>query len=191
MPNKIQIRRGLKASLPALSAGEPALCTDSKEVYVGSASGNIQLVTSEIASYDEYELAANQSIATDILTRLLLTVKSTKGTKSRSTVDAGGIFTVTEAGTYEIIAGVTLDVATNPADVSLRQLIILAETGTPITLANTAVSGAANNLVSMQAGSIQFLNAGDTFSVRVKQISGNALNALKGTTARLKIRRVG
>ncbi len=33
MANKIQIRRGgLKANLPSLDVGEPALCTDTKEV---------------------------------------------------------------------------------------------------------------------------------------------------------------
>ncbi len=36
MANKIQIRRGLKANLPSLDVGEPALCTDTKEVFVGN-----------------------------------------------------------------------------------------------------------------------------------------------------------
>jgi hypothetical protein len=47
MANKIQIRRGLKANLPALDVGEPAFCTDTQEVFVGNAGGNVGLVNKE------------------------------------------------------------------------------------------------------------------------------------------------
>lgn len=46
MANKIQIRRGTKAQLTTLgplAVGEPGLCTDTKEVFVGSDTGNIGL----------------------------------------------------------------------------------------------------------------------------------------------------
>lgn len=45
MASKIQIKRGLKANLPALDVGEPALVTNTgaEEVYVGSNSGNLQI----------------------------------------------------------------------------------------------------------------------------------------------------
>ncbi len=43
MANKLQFKRGLKASLPALSVGEPGFCTDTKELFVGASGGNIQL----------------------------------------------------------------------------------------------------------------------------------------------------
>ena len=36
MANKIQIRRGLKTNLPNLDVGEPAICTDTKEVFIGN-----------------------------------------------------------------------------------------------------------------------------------------------------------
>ena len=42
MANKIQFKRGLKANLPTLSVGEPAFTTDSKDLYIGSDTGNIQ-----------------------------------------------------------------------------------------------------------------------------------------------------
>jgi hypothetical protein len=48
MANKIQIRRGLKANLPALDVGEPALCTDTKEVFVGNSGGNVALINKEV-----------------------------------------------------------------------------------------------------------------------------------------------
>ena len=43
MANKIQTRRGTKAKLPTLSAGEPAFCTDTGEFYIGTGSGNINI----------------------------------------------------------------------------------------------------------------------------------------------------
>ncbi len=47
MTNKIQIISYLKANLPTLSVGEPALCTDTKEFFIGGNSGNIGFVNSE------------------------------------------------------------------------------------------------------------------------------------------------
>lgn len=41
--DKIKFRRGLKADLPILEEGEMALCTDTKEIYIGSDEGNILL----------------------------------------------------------------------------------------------------------------------------------------------------
>jgi hypothetical protein len=43
MQSTIQIRRGIRASLPILAVGELALCTDTYEVFMGSPLGNIQI----------------------------------------------------------------------------------------------------------------------------------------------------
>lgn len=43
MANTIQFRRGSKASLPTLAQGEPALCTDFDEIYVGNGVTNIRV----------------------------------------------------------------------------------------------------------------------------------------------------
>lgn len=43
MTQKIQIKRGLRSDLPNLSEGELAFCTDTKEYFIGSSSGNIKL----------------------------------------------------------------------------------------------------------------------------------------------------
>lgn len=40
MANKIQLRRGLAADLPTLAAGEPAFCTDTKELFIGDGTVN-------------------------------------------------------------------------------------------------------------------------------------------------------
>lgn len=43
MANKIQLKRGLKSKLPTLSAGEPAYTTDTRELYIGTGSGNVSM----------------------------------------------------------------------------------------------------------------------------------------------------
>jgi hypothetical protein len=45
MSDKIYFRRGNKANLPALSAGEPGFALDTKEFFIGSASGNIEFAS--------------------------------------------------------------------------------------------------------------------------------------------------
>ncbi len=40
MPNTLQIRRGTKANLPTLAAGEPGFCTDTYELYIGDGATN-------------------------------------------------------------------------------------------------------------------------------------------------------
>lgn len=46
MSNKIQVKRGLRSKIPTLDIGEPALCTDTKEIYIGSGTGNIKIYNS-------------------------------------------------------------------------------------------------------------------------------------------------
>lgn len=43
MANKIQIRRGLKSEMPTLSSGEPAYTTDTRELFIGTGSGNVNM----------------------------------------------------------------------------------------------------------------------------------------------------
>lgn len=43
MANKIQQRRGLKANMPTLSAGEIGYATDTRETFIGTGSGNVNM----------------------------------------------------------------------------------------------------------------------------------------------------
>lgn len=47
--SKLQIKRGNKANLPTLAPGEFGWCVDTKEMYVGSAEGNVLLNPPTIA----------------------------------------------------------------------------------------------------------------------------------------------
>jgi trimeric autotransporter adhesin len=52
MASLIQFKRGLLANLPTLAVGEPAFTSDSKEFFVGSSTGNIQLGDMLKSTYD-------------------------------------------------------------------------------------------------------------------------------------------
>lgn len=43
MADEVKIRRGNKATMPTLAVGELAYCRDAKELYIGTASGNVLL----------------------------------------------------------------------------------------------------------------------------------------------------
>lgn len=43
MADEVKIRRGNKAAIPTLSVGELAYCRDAKELYIGTAAGNVLL----------------------------------------------------------------------------------------------------------------------------------------------------
>ena len=51
MANKIQIRRGLKSKLPTLSSGELAYTTDTRETFVGTGSGNVNMGGSQRSAH--------------------------------------------------------------------------------------------------------------------------------------------
>ena len=47
MANKIQLKRGAKSNLTTLSAGEPAFLTDTRELFIGTGSANINMSGSQ------------------------------------------------------------------------------------------------------------------------------------------------
>jgi hypothetical protein len=69
MSNKIQIKRGVKANLPTLSVGEPALTTDTEQVFIGGSSNNIELAKkSDIQSSNLYDATCSYTSPTFTLT---------------------------------------------------------------------------------------------------------------------------
>jgi len=47
----LKFRRGLKTDLPTLAAGEPGFCTDTYELFIGSAGGNKNIPASSVRFY--------------------------------------------------------------------------------------------------------------------------------------------
>lgn len=60
MANKIQLRRGAVANLPTLSAGEPAFCTDTKQLFIGDGTTNIDLSATHIS--DRYSASKTYAV---------------------------------------------------------------------------------------------------------------------------------
>jgi hypothetical protein len=56
MANKIQVKRGVEANIPILDVGEPAFTTDTKKLFIGTDTGNMELATKEqINSLDAHK----------------------------------------------------------------------------------------------------------------------------------------
>lgn len=70
MAVKIQVKRGAKAGLPTLAPGEWGLATDTREVFIGSGSGNIPVAT----------LDGNGKIPVDEIPELTEYLKTSGGT---------------------------------------------------------------------------------------------------------------
>ncbi|NFL32854.1 hypothetical protein FDB92_17145, partial [Clostridium butyricum] len=66
MANKIQIRRGKKANLPTLSAGEPAFCTDTNQLFVGNGASNIEYAKQSDVSAINTKVTNNTAQLNDI-----------------------------------------------------------------------------------------------------------------------------
>jgi hypothetical protein len=68
MANKIQIKRGLRANLPAiLSVGELAYCTDTKELFIGTGITEApNLLINDLSEYydkDEIQALAGEGLS--------------------------------------------------------------------------------------------------------------------------------
>ncbi len=69
MANKIQIRRGNKVNLPTLSAGEPAFCTDTKQLFVGTGNNNIEYAKQSEVSALNTKVNSNTSQLNEIMNK--------------------------------------------------------------------------------------------------------------------------
>ena len=173
MANKIQIKRGLKASLPVLSVGEPALCTDTKEVYVGGSSGNIKLASDEqLAQKTYYEAFAMnaQSIPNATWQQMVFNDRVVRGGADiNMTSLSGGQINFNAVGVYEIkIVHLTFDA--NPTGVRAVRLM---PTGTPLSTV-MAADGIVTTLNATLNFTVTVPNTIITFEVY--QTSGVALN---------------
>jgi len=63
MANTLQVRRGTKATLPTLAAGELGFCTDTYEVYVGDGATNRFIGSPNIMKGVDYSLTYAATLA--------------------------------------------------------------------------------------------------------------------------------
>ena len=62
MANKLLLRRGSKVNLPTLDVGELAYTTDTKQVFIGSATGNVDISSSIISVTSDSEVIDENKI---------------------------------------------------------------------------------------------------------------------------------
>lgn len=61
MADTIQFKRGAASSIPKLADGEPGWCRDSKELYIGTPSGNEKIADAAlIATVNQHSTAINE-----------------------------------------------------------------------------------------------------------------------------------
>lgn len=87
MANTLQIRRGAKANLPTLSAGEPGFTTDTHETYIGDGAANHQ-----VSMHDEFN--ANTVLKAD-----------TNDTPTSLTIGEGSILGRITGGSIDALSG--------------------------------------------------------------------------------------
>ncbi len=102
MANKIQVRRGQFAGLPQLDSGEPAVTTDTGQVYVGGSSGNIELRTAPpLAALTVYIATTGlggRSVGAQGATGLQLAAGTNTSTAANKLINSGAAFTTALAG---------------------------------------------------------------------------------------------
>lgn len=84
----IQVRRGLKADLPAtLEPGEPAFCMDTREFYIGGPDGTPTIILGHDNGYTDEQIDAFLALKQNVLT-----FDSTPTQDSTNPVTSGGLF---------------------------------------------------------------------------------------------------
>lgn len=140
------------------------------------------------ASYDEYELNANQSMPSGVVTNLLLVNKINHGpTQVTSVNTTNGEFSVLEDGVYEIHLNLAFAQAT---DSSYRQMIL---SGLPSTIRglNVTLANIPGIFTVMNGSTVCELKANDKFFVSAVQNSGTVSDVYKSQSTRIKIKKVG
>ncbi|MCM3724900.1 exo-alpha-sialidase [Neobacillus cucumis] len=108
MTEKIQIRRGLKADLPVLSEGEFGFCLDTKELYIGTAGGNVLVNNfswANISGKPSFSTVATTGSYNDLLNKPLIPSAYTLPKASTTTlggVKVGNGITVGSDGTISV-----------------------------------------------------------------------------------------
>lgn len=104
MARKFQMKRGLEANLPTLSAGEPAFTTDETRLYVGTGSKNIGMAT-------KAEVVAAQTAANNAASAAAAAQSTADGKAAATHYHAAGDIT---SGTLAVARGGT-GVTSNPS----------------------------------------------------------------------------
>ena len=70
MADTIQFRRGAAAEIPRLADGEPGWCRDTKELYIGTPTGNVKAVDAALIATVEQHGQAITEMSTELDSKL-------------------------------------------------------------------------------------------------------------------------
>lgn len=101
MGNTFKLKRGIKANLPDLETGEPALVTDEQELYIGTLGGNIKITrNNNSALHNEIQgTTRNATFNPDGTLQKLSHLNSTTSELVREDVFTYGVDIITEVRT--------------------------------------------------------------------------------------------
>lgn len=107
MANKIKFKRGLKSKLPTLEAGEPAFLTDTRELLIGTGSGNVNISGQRAATYI---VAASNSVHKETADYICDgTADEVEINAAIAALPSGGGKVLLLEGTYKTSAAITIN----------------------------------------------------------------------------------
>jgi len=156
MADKIKFRRGLKANLPVLEEGEPAFCTDTKELYIGSSEGNILIGKLESGGGTPVPASNVTNLASSNVTTtgVTLTWVAPSGAVSYD-IERNGTFLTNVSGTTYTASGLT-SLTTYTFTVKAKYASSTASgVSIQVTTANNGGGGATNLVMKTWVGGIE------------------------------------
>lgn len=173
MSTKIFLRRGNKADLPVLSAGEPGFALDTKQLYMGTSGGNEEIYS----PYDKKSgfravHSSAQTVTSGSFTKIIF---GTENYDYLSEFDTTlGRFVAKAAGNYVVSVGITLSAPASGTDIA----VTLYKGGTLLkTMQETRPSGTGN--LSVGGGGLIVLLANEYIEIYV--FAAAALQTIAGS----------
>lgn len=177
MSDKIFLRRGNASDLPALGQGEPGFALDSKQLYIGTASGNEQIYApfNQRSLFYAYKLSGTQLISAATNTKITF---DSELYDYKSNYDAStSRFAAPETGSYLFSAAASVAA---PADQTNIELSMYKNGIRVIYLSALSQSGTSNMLI--QGSAVLTASAGDYFEVYLFSTGAITLNIAQSVT---------
>lgn len=173
MANKILLKRGLRASLPILQVGEPGFATDTYELFIGTADGNIKVGNLNGYLTEEQITALLSGKVDKVAGKGLSTNDYTTTEKNK----LAGIAAGAQVNSVTSVAGKTGAVALTKGDVGLGNVTNTSDADKPVSTAQaTALAQKADkSYVDAQVSSIPKFNVKVVSALPTTNISNSTI----------------
>lgn len=165
----LKFKRGLFAKLPTLNVGEPCCTTDSKQVYLGTSGGNIELYTdSTIIPCCKAYASSNPGIGTSVYVTIPLDT-ATINNYSMWNSSSNTKLTCNKSGVYLINACFTFIYN----EIGVRSIKVVLNGTEVIGQVNNAPSPTINHRMNLSV--LRELSVNDYIELQVYQDSGSII----------------